>query len=146
MQLMNDDMDELFRRAAENYPLNTGTADWNEVQKKLLAANNAPPPPAKKYNKSLWLLLLLLPAAWIGFEVISNREHIRLSPAVTKNTGLGEQKGMDEQKDLTEQKGLDEQKISQRIDPAAIPPQGLQQSTVSTMPSLTIKSGSKIKQ
>ena len=38
MQYVNDDMDELFRRAAENYPLNTNSADWNEVQKKLIAA------------------------------------------------------------------------------------------------------------
>ncbi len=36
MQDVNDDMD-LFRRAAENYPLNTDSADFNEVLKKLPA-------------------------------------------------------------------------------------------------------------
>ena len=36
MQELNDDMD-LFRRAAEDYPLNTDSADFNEVLKKLSA-------------------------------------------------------------------------------------------------------------
>jgi hypothetical protein len=92
MQLMNDDMDDLFRRAAENYPLNTNTADWNEIQKKLLAASNQPPPPPKKYNKSLWLLLLLLPAMWIGVESISNRTHAPLTPGVGTQEERKEQK------------------------------------------------------
>ena len=53
---MNDDMDELFRRAAENYPLNTGTADWNELQKKLAVGMEekvTAPKPRKNY-KNLW--------------------------------------------------------------------------------------------
>ncbi len=28
-------MDDLFRRAAENYPLNTGKGDWDKIDKKL---------------------------------------------------------------------------------------------------------------
>jgi hypothetical protein len=31
MQYVNDDMDELFKRAAENYPLDTNSANWNKV-------------------------------------------------------------------------------------------------------------------
>lgn len=58
---VNDDMNELFKRAAENYPLNTQGADWSKVQKALqplqspLNNNND----NKKYRKLLWLLLLI---------------------------------------------------------------------------------------
>ena len=31
MQYVKNDMDELFKRAAENYPLNTNSADWSKV-------------------------------------------------------------------------------------------------------------------
>ncbi len=44
MQDVNDDMD-LFRRAAENYPLNTDSADFNEVLKKLPAEQSKTNPP-----------------------------------------------------------------------------------------------------
>jgi len=60
MQYVNDDMDELFKRAAENYPLDTKTADWNKVLAAL--QNETETKPEKKGNKNgrfLWLLLLL---------------------------------------------------------------------------------------
>jgi hypothetical protein len=70
MQYLNDDnMDELFRRAADDYPLNTDSKNWDKVMSALQTENadiasdkNA----AKKnsYRKYLWLLLLL-PMAWI---------------------------------------------------------------------------------
>jgi hypothetical protein len=58
MQYVNDDMDELFRRAAENYPLDTNSGDWSKV---AAALQNAAPPPARKKNKGrfLWLFLLV---------------------------------------------------------------------------------------
>jgi len=58
---MNDDMDELFKSAAENYPLNTNGADWDKVMQQLHPADeDAPVAPKKKDNtKFLWLLLLL---------------------------------------------------------------------------------------
>lgn len=60
MQYVDDDMDELFKRAAENYPLDTKTADWNKV---LAALQNKPETkPQKKGGRNgrfLWLLLLL---------------------------------------------------------------------------------------
>ena len=40
MEHVNDDMDELFRRAAEGYPLNTDSADWNGVERKLSSAES----------------------------------------------------------------------------------------------------------
>lgn len=66
MQYVNDDMDELFRRAAQDYPLNTGGADWEKVQKAL----EEPPagaerPSGKDHRRHLLWLLLLLPLPWI---------------------------------------------------------------------------------
>jgi len=39
MQSLNDDMDELFRRASDEYPLNTNGADWNKVLQQLHHTN-----------------------------------------------------------------------------------------------------------
>jgi hypothetical protein len=62
MQYVNDDMDELFKRAAENYPLDTNSADWNKVLAALQNETETKAIPEKKGNKNsrfLWLLLLL---------------------------------------------------------------------------------------
>jgi hypothetical protein len=40
MQLLDDDMDELFRNAASQYPLKTGTGDWDALKNKLQQAEN----------------------------------------------------------------------------------------------------------
>ncbi len=61
MQYVNDDMDDVFRRAAEDYPLDTKGADWNKV---LVALGGTEPTndKGKRSNKNgrfLWLLLLL---------------------------------------------------------------------------------------
>src|ERR1700722_7234030 len=70
MQYLNDDnMDELFRRAANNYPLNTDSGNWDKVNAAMQTENadsNVDKNSAKKnsYRKYLWLLLLL-PMAWI---------------------------------------------------------------------------------
>ncbi|WP_153801084.1 outer membrane beta-barrel protein [Foetidibacter luteolus] len=69
MQQLNDDMDELFRKAADNYPLNTQGADWDKV---MHAMNEQPDAPdeaitdkkGNNYRRLLWLLLLL-PVIWI---------------------------------------------------------------------------------
>ncbi len=62
---VNDDMDELFRRAADSYPLKTDTSDWQQVEQKLAATEPDKPAKAGVKNKSWFLLLLLLPLAWI---------------------------------------------------------------------------------
>jgi len=58
MQFQNDDMDEIFKRAAEDYPLNTGAASWDKVK----AALAEPASASKKGGgrQYRWLLLLLL--------------------------------------------------------------------------------------
>ena len=35
MQFVNDDMDDMYRRAAEEYPLKTDSGDWNKVLEKM---------------------------------------------------------------------------------------------------------------
>ena len=60
-------MDELFRRAAKDYPLNTGSADWEKMKQAL---EDAPASDGKKPSNGnnrrhfLWLLMLL-PLPWI---------------------------------------------------------------------------------
>jgi hypothetical protein len=61
MQYVNDDMDDLFRRAAEEYPLDTSGADWKKMLK-MLEGTEGKDVSEKKPNKNgrlLWLLLLL---------------------------------------------------------------------------------------
>ena len=55
-------MDDLFRRAAENYPLNTGKGDWEKIDKKLVVVpvREQSTNPAKTFNSKKFLLLLLL--------------------------------------------------------------------------------------
>ncbi|HTE23330.1 hypothetical protein [Flavitalea sp.] len=64
MQHLNDDMDEMFRKAADDYPLNTGNPDWNKVAEGLSQEKNPEPPVKRSYRKYTWLLLLL-PFAFI---------------------------------------------------------------------------------
>lgn len=60
MQYVNDDMDELFKRAAENYPLDTKSADWNKVLAAMQNESSAKSEDkGKKNSRFLWLLLLL---------------------------------------------------------------------------------------
>lgn len=65
MQYPDDDMDELFRKAAEGYPLNTDGANWDKVSAMLSQDEQRELPPARKH--SVWLLLLL------PFMLICNR-------------------------------------------------------------------------
>lgn len=55
-------MDDLFRDAADNYPLKTDGGDWNAVMAKLQAAEASAAAgvqkPGGKYYRLLWLLLL----------------------------------------------------------------------------------------
>lgn len=102
MQYINDDMDELFRKAAEDYPLNTNSADWNAVAKKISVKApekiNSTSGNNKKY-KRLLLVLLLLPILWIGKDYFhSNNPNVnnpladkhvsqnKLSPTTQSNT------------------------------------------------------------
>ena len=85
MQHVNDDMDELFRRAAEGYPLNTDSADWNAVVKKLELERALPVKKEnrnKNYKHLLWLLLLLPLGVYKNY--ISNANNNKPSETITK--------------------------------------------------------------
>ncbi len=79
MQSLNDDMDDLFRKAAENYPLKTNNADWDKVLGRLNAPDAPlPEPVAKKndgYKKLLWLLLLIPLALGVKLVTDSSSKH-----------------------------------------------------------------------
>ena len=62
MQDVNNDMDDLFRNAAEKYPLKTEIKDWDKVLAGLRDTNELTPATnnaEKRKRRALWLLLLL---------------------------------------------------------------------------------------
>ena len=68
MQYVNDDMDNVFRRAAENYPLKTSGADWDKIagalQEKGSVINSKERKSYNKYPKFL-LLILFIPLPFL---------------------------------------------------------------------------------
>lgn len=67
MQYPNNDMDELFRRAAEAYPLNTSSANWDKVHAMLADTGEVKKKQLSK-GRFLWLLVLL-PLVLIGLPL-----------------------------------------------------------------------------
>jgi hypothetical protein len=65
MIMPEDDIDDLFRKARENYPLKTDVGDWNRVVKELQNDDGEPAASASKtpgkFNRQLLWLLLLIP-------------------------------------------------------------------------------------
>lgn len=76
MLQINDDMnDELFRRAAESYPLKTDNADWDAVVNKMNSDDVSDEPVSitnKRKNNYRFLLLLLLLIPLVIFENINS--------------------------------------------------------------------------
>src|SRR4051812_30356694 len=68
---VNDDMDELFRKAADDYPLRTDSADWEKVRRQLEAAT-VPKEERKDRRYLLFLLLLLIPFSWLGYNLFNS--------------------------------------------------------------------------
>lgn len=65
MQPVNDDMDHLFRQAANDYPLNTQGADFDKLQQRMQAESDKVPVKKEHKRRFAWLLLLLLPLPFI---------------------------------------------------------------------------------
>ena len=61
MQFVNNDMDDMLRKAAEHYPLDTSGADWNKIALALQNGEQEVKVVKKNSNRGrfLWLLLLL---------------------------------------------------------------------------------------
>jgi hypothetical protein len=72
MQYVNDDMDELFRRAAENYPLDTDGADWDKIAVALEKTSPVSGRAEKNSKYRLLWLLLLLPFSLICTNLVNN--------------------------------------------------------------------------
>jgi hypothetical protein len=75
MQNIDSDMDDLFRRAAEKYPLKPGQSHWDAIEKKISSATapDAPQRQQRKNNNKKLLRLLLLTgiSLLIGFMILT---------------------------------------------------------------------------
>ncbi|RYY20769.1 MAG: hypothetical protein EOO04_19395, partial [Chitinophagaceae bacterium] len=58
MQQLNNDMDDLFRKAAENYPLRTGVPDWDKVAAGLQQEEKDRPVVLPFYRRYLLLIVV----------------------------------------------------------------------------------------
>src|SRR5689334_1268355 len=100
MQYVNDDMDELFRRAAENYPLDTGSGDWSKVAKALQDPEENKSPQKNGKGRFLWLLLLL-PLALICNPFGRNEQGENHTQSITeKNQELVNSKAADDKEQI----------------------------------------------
>src|SRR5215207_217881 len=79
MQYVNDDMDELFRKAGEGYPLDTSGADWEKIAKELNGPRQNPVASKRNHKKLLWLLVL------IPFSFICNQYFAGTNESVNFN-------------------------------------------------------------
>lgn len=65
--LKNDDMEELFRKAAENYEVDTQKAsDWERVHTTLHGVQNLPEAGKKRKRRFIFWWFLLFPAGWMA--------------------------------------------------------------------------------
>ncbi|MGN6401907.1 MAG: outer membrane beta-barrel protein [Flavisolibacter sp.] len=111
MQHVNDDMDELFRRAGEEYPLDTSGADWSKIAKELNIPATEKTAPENSNKKLLWLLLLL-PFSFICTQYFSDNSAGDTSSVskLEKNTANAE---LQTKKDrASESKKTDSQNLS----------------------------------
>ncbi len=73
MQHLDNDMDDLFKRAGENYPLRKGKGNWEYISKRLVnnsEKTNVLPPEKKKSKKVIFLMLLVffLSGGWLIYN------------------------------------------------------------------------------
>ena len=73
MQYVKDDMDELFKRAAESYPLKTEAGSWDDIAPAIVSTSfpGVKTISKKQRNASLFLLLFIFSALLIPFIRIS---------------------------------------------------------------------------
>jgi hypothetical protein len=78
MEYLDNEMDDLFRKAGEHYPLKTSDSDWDAVLGRLqppagTSADAESPLPKKRPNKNrrFFWLLLLLPLGFFGAKYFS---------------------------------------------------------------------------
>ena len=97
MQYQNDDMDELFRRAADGYPLKMQEGNWDAVAAKISAPIATAARVSEQNNKrnnykilTLLLLLLIGKGSSLFEFLFSNMKSLPiLISALAFNSGLG---------------------------------------------------------
>jgi hypothetical protein len=76
MKYDNGDIDDLFRRAAEKYPLRTDSVDWDRLASALAGGAAAPSDQEKKRRRrGVLLWFLLIPLAGVGYLTWQVRAH-----------------------------------------------------------------------
>ncbi len=90
MLYVNDDMDELFRRAADNYPLKTDSAEWKKVSDHLPVNNLTTPDPTPDTKNRYWLLLLLLliPIIWLSNNYLSTKKPVNTAQKLKNSSPI----------------------------------------------------------
>lgn len=88
MQSVNNDMDDLFRRAAESYPLNTQGADWNKVMQGIESGRRKPmPQPVRNLERFFWMAAIFLVVVCTTF--IQKAEYVKPPDLQSSNTVVG---------------------------------------------------------
>lgn len=84
MQYLDDNMDDLFRKAAEEYPLRTPEPDWGRIESALQSGNNNPLRAGKDKNdrRRFFWFLLLLPLGFIFTHNIRNGNGVNKAAVV----------------------------------------------------------------
>lgn len=90
MQPLDNHMDDIIRQAAEDYPLNTASADWEKLQQKL----QTPPQRPGNRKRFLWLLVLL-PVAMIWYGWPSGSEQSEQKAAILEVVENGGEEGVE---------------------------------------------------
>lgn len=84
MLYVTDDTDDLFRKAAEDYPLNTGNPDWEGLGKKMDQASPAGDSKRGKDNRFRYLVLLIL-CLLIPLLFLLNEKEPPAKPQLSEN-------------------------------------------------------------
>ena len=85
MNHVKGDMDDLFRRASEKYPLRTDSADWDRLAADLDGGSGTPSDieaVEKRKRRGIFWWFLLIPLAGVGYLAWHATAHSKGSPTI----------------------------------------------------------------
>lgn len=90
MQHIENDMDELFRKAAENYPLKTEAQNWDDIAVALAPASVVNASGKKGKKRYTWFLLLgfLVLASAVSLKIFNNKGQGSYLESIKANTNI----------------------------------------------------------